>query len=67
LQIIGLRWIVTCRSNGTIKIGCQDHPASQWGSFTDAEIADMDDNASEFWKKHKTTIMALSVAATQQK
>ncbi len=42
-----------------IRIGCQCHSVASWLTFTDDQIADMNANASEFYKKHKAAILAI--------
>ena len=40
-------------------VGCQSHTLKEWKAFTDEEIAKMDDNALEWWKKWKDTLITI--------
>jgi hypothetical protein len=60
-QLIGLTWIVTIRSNNTIKIGCQDHSRPFWENASDSTIDKMNPVALTFWRKYKTLILSLPV------
>jgi hypothetical protein len=50
-------WTVYIIQDSTT-IGCQKHKNSEWLSFSDDEIAEMDDKALDFWKKYKHIIEA---------
>ena len=52
------QWAITIRNNHTMKIGCQDHPVSDWLAFTDEQISEMDRKALTFWKQWKPVIVA---------
>ena len=49
-------WVICLRSDYTLKIGCQDHPVSDWLSFTDEQISKMSPKAPAFWKQWKPII-----------
>jgi hypothetical protein len=55
-QITGLCWQVIFTEN-QIQIGCEIHPVEEWKSFSDEEIAEMDNYALTFWKEYKTYIL----------
>jgi hypothetical protein len=59
IVLTGLDWVITV-TDAHIQIGCQCHTIDAWNAFSDDEIESMASNALEFWKKHKTTIMALA-------
>ena len=60
LIIITLRrWNAYC-IGGYIRIGCQYHSREKWAAFTDAEIAEMDDDALEYWSKYRDLILLAS-------
>ena len=40
-------------------VGCQSHTLKEWKAFTDEEIAKIDDNALEWWKKWKDTLITI--------
>ena len=54
------RYHVVCCSNGQVAIGCEQHSIGEWINFTDEEISDMDSGALEWWRGHKTIILANS-------
>jgi len=59
LAINGLEWPVA--TSGThIQIGCQQHSTEEWRNFTDEQISEMDNDALEFWKQFKPTILAMA-------
>ena len=37
-------------------IGCQQHSLSEWRSFSDDQIADMDKGALDFWRKWRPVL-----------
>ena len=59
IQINGLRWIVTINDVG-IQIGCEHHSTADWDLFDDSRIAQMSDDAVDFWKKYKQAIIDLA-------
>ena len=40
-------------------IGCRQHSLSEWWSFNDEQIADMDKGALDFWRKWRPTLRQL--------
>jgi hypothetical protein len=40
----------------TLQIGCRRHKIEEWKSFSDEEIAEMDDGALGWWKKFRPII-----------
>ena len=42
-----------------IQIGCKKYNIDEWWSFSDDEIAKMDDNALEWWNKYKDIIKGI--------
>ena len=59
IRIDGLRWDVTIFQDW-ITIGCQHHHIDDWGKFTDDEIAEMHDDALEFWKENKQKLFTIA-------
>jgi len=59
LLLNGLHWPVTITEHH-IKIGCQLHRTSDWDSFSDDEISEMDSHALDFWRESKMAIMTLA-------
>ena len=59
IRIDGLRWDVTI-SQDWITIGCQHHHIDDWDKFTDDEIAEMHDDALEFWKENKQKLITIA-------
>jgi hypothetical protein len=57
ISIGGLIWLVTI-SESYLEIGCQRHLHSEWSKFTDDEIANMEERASEFWKQNKLWLLS---------
>ena len=43
-------WIIVY-TDDMMDIGCRQHSLSEWWSFTDEQIADMDKGALDFWRK----------------
>ena len=61
LQLIGLRWDVII-FDAHMRIGCQMHPLSDWASFDDRRIAEMDGvHALRFWRQHKSALLTLAL------
>ena len=59
IRLDGMRWDVTILY-GYMCIGCQHHHVDDWNKFTDDEIAEMDDDALEFWKENKGKLIAVA-------
>ena len=60
LQLIGLRWDVII-FDAHMRIGCQMHPLSDWASFDDRRIAEMEGvHALRFWRQHKSALLTLA-------
>ena len=59
IRIDGLRWDVTIFQDW-ITIGCQHHHIDDWNKFTDDEIAEMHDDALEFWKETKQKLITIA-------
>ncbi len=59
IRIDGLRWDVTIFQDW-ITIGCQHHYIDDWDKFTDDEIAEMHDDALEFWKENKQKLLTIA-------
>ena len=58
LVITGLRyWCLI--SEGYMRLGCKRFTHSEWESFSDEEISEMDDDALEFWKQWKYPLLAM--------
>jgi hypothetical protein len=55
--ITGLFWPIKI-DDTYIRIGCRKHTIDEWDSFTDEEIAFMDEEALKFWRKHRGLIMS---------
>ncbi len=59
IVINGLRWVVQISGTGWMQIGCQKHSVSEWSSFDDERIAEMESDALPFWQANKTMLLAL--------
>ena len=60
LQLLGLRWDVII-FDAYMRIGCQMHPLSDWASFDDRRIVEMDGvHALRFWRQHKSALLTLA-------
>lgn len=60
LQLIGLRWDVII-FDAHMRVGCQMHPLSDWASFDDRRISEMDGvHALRFWRQHKSALLTLA-------
>ena len=53
-------WV--CCAGQWIQIGCQKHKATSWKRFSDARIAEMAEDALEWWVKNKAWVLAVSDA-----
>ena len=58
LQLSGLLWQIMVTEKFMV-IGCQRHTHVSWSQMNDAEISEMHPDASAFWAKHKTALMAI--------
>lgn len=58
-------WYVTITPD-RVFIGCQVHTLDRWKNFSDAEIAEMDAHALEWWREHKNKIMELAIEAKEE-
>ena len=43
-------WIIVY-TDDMMSIGCRQYSLSEWWSFNDEQIADMDNGALDFWRK----------------
>ena len=60
LHLLGLRWDVII-FDAHMRIGCEMHPLSDWVSFDDRRIAEMDGaHALRFWRQHKSALLTLA-------
>ena len=59
IRIDGMRWGVTIL-HGYMRVGCQHHHVDDWDRFTDDEIAEMDEDALEFWQANKGKLIAVA-------
>ena len=59
IRINGMRWDVTIL-HGYMRIGCQHHHVDGWNKFTDDEIAEMDEDALEFWQANKHKLITIA-------
>ena len=57
VQILGLCWPVIIMDTH-IKIGCELHSRVEWEAFTEDEIDNMHDDATEFWGENRDVILA---------
>ncbi len=57
IQITGLKWTVTIFDQH-MKIGCELHKFSDWESFSDERINDINLSALTFWKKNKQFLLS---------
>ena len=51
-------WIIVY-TDDMMAIGCQQHSLSEWWSFSDDQIADMDKGAVAFWRKWKPILQQI--------
>ena len=61
ISITGLTWGIDI-TDRHIRIGCQQHTAAEWASWTPEDVAHMHADAKEFWRANKDTIIALAKA-----
>ena len=59
IRIDGMRWDVIIFQDW-MTIGCQHHHVDDWDKFTDDEIAEMDDDALEFWQANKQKLITIA-------
>ena len=59
IRIDGMRWDVMIFQDW-MTIGCQHHHIDDWDKFTDDEIAEMDDDALEFWQANKQKLITIA-------
>ena len=59
IRVDGLRWDVTIFQDW-VTIGCQHHHVDDWDKFTDDEIAEMHDDALEFWQANKQKLFTIA-------
>jgi uncharacterized protein YjbI with pentapeptide repeats len=57
LFINGLYWNVII-TESLLTIGCKRFEHTKWKEFTDEEVAEMDENASEFWSVNKSWLLS---------
>ena len=62
IQLYGLHWNVTIL-DAHMQIGCELHRLSDWQSFDDARIVQMDRQALRFWRGHKDALLSLARGA----
>ena len=61
LSIVGLRyWCII--SDGFMRLGCKRFSHSEWESFDDEQISEMDIGALEFWNQWKTPLLQMCKA-----
>ena len=58
ISLLNLQWNVLITSR-YMRIGCQRHTHKEWKEFSDIKIKSMSSTALEFWKKWKSTLIAL--------
>ena len=51
-------WMVVWTAD-QMAIGCQQHPIGDWWDFSDAQIAEMDTLALEWWRKWKPILQQI--------
>lgn len=56
--IAGIKWSVTV-CDSVMSIGCQTHSIGEWKKFTKKQIAEMSNDANEFWGKYKKIIFTM--------
>ncbi len=60
LIIDQLIWLVCIwREDQIMRIGCEVHSVDEWASFDDEDISEMDDEALEFWREWKDSLLSL--------
>ena len=60
--LTNLKWQVMITGQH-IQIGCERYLITEWKSFTDERISQMDSNALELWRIWKEPILAIAKAA----
>ena len=66
IMLTGLLWNVII-TEGFMAIGGQRHAHADWESFDDEVIADMHDDALDFWRVHKDALLAMCKAHKEKK
>ena len=61
LSIVGLRYGCII-SDGFMRLGCKRFSHSEWESFDDEQISEMDIGALEFWNQWKTPLLQMCKA-----
>jgi uncharacterized protein YjbI with pentapeptide repeats len=62
IQVDALTYYVTI-FDAHMQVGCEFHAISEWWSFTDERIAQMDgDRATQFWAKWKAPLQSICAA-----
>ena len=56
ISILNMTWDILI-TNNYMRIGCQRHTHAEWEAFTESQIADMENRASEFWKVNKDWLL----------
>ena len=64
--LTGLRWPVLVTA-AYMRIGCQRHTPEAWAELDVDAISGMDDDALEFWSKHRDILLALCHAHRGEK
>jgi len=57
----GLRYTALITDN-YMRLGCKRYTHAEWSEFSDSQIAQMDDDALEFWKQWKEPLLAMCAA-----
>jgi len=58
IQISGLRWHIIIFDKD-MRIGCEYHSLTDWWSYDDTRIADMDSDALDFWMQNKAMLQGV--------
>ena len=61
LSVAGLRYrcLIT---DGYMRLGCKRFTHDEWAAFSDEQIAEMDDDALDFWKQWEDPLIAMCIA-----
>jgi len=65
IQISGLRWHVIVFDKD-MRIGCEYHSLTDWWSYDDYRIKNMDSHALDFWKQHKGMLELICVSTGRE-
>ena len=61
LAVVGLLyWCLI--TEGYMRLGCKRFTHDEWAAFSDEQIAEMDDDALDFWKQWKDPLIAMCIA-----